>query len=180
LEETEINQSYLPGQEAAHVDTEYTRVVRYARECLRLATKEDVGINHCLNYFPGGISADSVPMNKPSGDNYHIDVVDDPDPFFGDRWSDKEARIRKFSRIGHLPGWRLLPVIIKSGDDLRQEQFASYMIKQMHEIYEQCGVDCWMRPYDVVAMSPDSGIIEVHDYVSLIFIREIRIHHVGS
>jgi len=44
---------------------------------------------------------------------------------FKERWKDKEARIKVTSPWGNLPGWRLLPVIVKSNDDLRQEQFAS-------------------------------------------------------
>ena len=36
----------------------------------------------------------------------------------------REIRIRENSKFGQLKTWRLLKVIIKSGDDLRSEQFA--------------------------------------------------------
>ena len=89
-------------------------------------------------------------------------------PFFNEYWSAKEERVKFSSPVGHLPGWRLVPVIVKSDDDLRQEQFASYVIKQMYEVLEQSFVDCWLRPYDVIALSPDSGLIEViPDSISL-------------
>lgn len=48
-----------------------------------------------------------------------------------ERWSDKVARIRRDSPYGHLPNWRLLPVIIKTGDDLRQELLAYQLLVQL-------------------------------------------------
>jgi len=36
----------------------------------------------------------------------------------------QEKRIREASKYGHLKTWRLVRVIVKSGDDLRSEQFA--------------------------------------------------------
>lgn len=38
--------------------------------------------------------------------------------------AEQEKRIRKQSIFGHLKTWKLLRLIVKSGDDLRQEQFA--------------------------------------------------------
>jgi phosphatidylinositol kinase/protein kinase (PI-3 family) len=159
---------HLEGQQSS-VDIENSstavyanaRVVKYAKDCLSSSDKTQTldtdfgeGVNECLNYF-SGTNEDCIP--PPASFSSVIDI----DPYFGERWQDKESRIRQSSRVGHLRGWRLLPCMVKSGDDLRQEQFASYIIKQMHEIYQQCGVDCWTRPYDVVALSPDSGLIEV-------------------
>lgn len=40
----------------------------------------------------------------------------------------KEARIRAASPYGHWPQWRLLPVIVKTGDDLRQELLAFQLL----------------------------------------------------
>lgn len=88
---------------------------------------------------------------------------------FKERWRTKEARIRQLSPIGHLDGWHLVPVIVKSNDDLRQEQCASQLIALMHDILKgnkRCGSG--LRPYQIIAMSPDSGLIEaVPDTVSL-------------
>jgi hypothetical protein len=50
---------------------------------------------------------------------------------FKEVWREKERRLRKQSMYGHMPGWRLLPVIVKSNDDLRQEQFAAQLIAQV-------------------------------------------------
>lgn len=40
-------------------------------------------------------------------------------------------RIREGSPYGHLPSWRLLSVIVKCGDDLRQELLAFQVLKQL-------------------------------------------------
>ena len=55
---------------------------------------------------------------------------------FGERWSHKEERVRSTSEFGTAEGWRLLPVIVKSNDDLRQEQFAAQLIAQFQRIFE--------------------------------------------
>lgn len=40
-------------------------------------------------------------------------------------------RIREGSPYGHLPTWRLLSVIVKCGDDLRQELLAFQVLQQL-------------------------------------------------
>ena len=40
-------------------------------------------------------------------------------------------RIREGSPYGHLPNWRLLSVIVKCGDDLRQELLAFQVLSQL-------------------------------------------------
>lgn len=46
-------------------------------------------------------------------------------------WVDKVQRIRESSPYGHLPNWKLLSVIIKCGDDLRQELLAFQVLKML-------------------------------------------------
>lgn len=45
-------------------------------------------------------------------------------------WEEKIRRIRESSPYGHLSNWRLLAVIIKCGDDLRQELMAYQLLVQ--------------------------------------------------
>ncbi|CAM9387861.1 unnamed protein product [Discosporangium mesarthrocarpum] len=93
-----------------------------------------------------------------------------PRVIFKERWSEKEARIRRDSDVGQATGWRLLPVIVKAMDDLRQEQLASQFLVMANLILEEGPptLRSWLRPYDIVATSPDAGIIEaVPDTVSL-------------
>ncbi|XP_067832081.1 phosphatidylinositol 4-kinase beta isoform X2 [Heptranchias perlo] len=46
-------------------------------------------------------------------------------------WQEKVRRIRENSPYGHFPNWRLLSVIVKCGDDLRQELLAYQVLKQL-------------------------------------------------
>jgi len=41
---------------------------------------------------------------------------------YGEPWATKKARIRLGSVHGHSESWDLIAFIVKSGDDLRQEQ----------------------------------------------------------
>ncbi|KAG9399110.1 Phosphatidylinositol 4-kinase beta [Aphanomyces cochlioides] len=87
---------------------------------------------------------------------------------FRERWSEKQDRLRSQSAHGSLPGWRLVPVIIKSNDDLRQEQLAAQLIAQCHKIFQEAQLPLKLRPYAVIATSATCGLIEaVPDTVSL-------------
>uniref|UniRef100_A0A8C0U270 Phosphatidylinositol 4-kinase beta n=2 Tax=Cyanistes caeruleus TaxID=156563 RepID=A0A8C0U270_CYACU len=61
-------------------------------------------------------------------------------------WQEKVRRIREASPYGHLPSWRLLSVIVKCGDDLRQELLAFQVLKQLQSIWEQERVPLWIIP----------------------------------
>lgn len=40
-----------------------------------------------------------------------------------------------------------MPVIVKSNDDLRQEQFVSQLLRQFQSIFAEAMVPVWVRPY---------------------------------
>uniref|UniRef100_A0AAY5K605 Phosphatidylinositol 4-kinase beta n=1 Tax=Esox lucius TaxID=8010 RepID=A0AAY5K605_ESOLU len=75
-------------------------------------------------------------------------------------WQEKVQRIREGSPYGHIPTWRLLSVIVKCGDDLRQELLASQVLQQLQVIWEQERVPIWIKPYKILVISSDSGMIE--------------------
>lgn len=80
---------------------------------------------------------------------------------FRETWESKEARIRLSSPFGGLPHWRLFSVIVKSGADLRQEQLACQLIREMKMIWEQEKVmSVWVYYYRVMITSDNSGLIE--------------------
>ncbi|ORZ20543.1 kinase-like domain-containing protein [Absidia repens] len=86
---------------------------------------------------------------------------DDPSAaVFSEAWQVKKERIRETSPFGHLPNWRLLSVIVKQGTDLRQEQFAIQLIREMQKIWQDAGVDAWVQYYRVLVTSDNSGLIE--------------------
>lgn len=55
--------------------------------------------------------------------NFQHDPLDPSAAALKEPFAEKERKIREASPYGHLPNWRLLPVIIKCGDDLRQVIF---------------------------------------------------------
>ncbi|KAF7723350.1 Phosphatidylinositol 4-kinase pik1alpha (PI4-kinase)(PtdIns-4-kinase) [Apophysomyces ossiformis] len=90
-------------------------------------------------------------------------VINKDDPsaaVFSEDWDTKKARIRASSPYGHLPNWRLLSVIVKTGADLRQEQFAIQLIREMQRIWQDTGVDVWVKYFRVLVTSDNSGLIE--------------------
>jgi len=59
-------------------------------------------------------------------------------------------------------------VIVKSGDDLRQEQLASQLINLIHSWFQKEKLPLWLRPYIVLATSSTTGLIEcVTDAISI-------------
>eukprot|EP00127_Corallochytrium_limacisporum_P005427 Clim_evm39s204 gene=Clim_evmTU39s204 len=80
----------------------------------------------------------------------------------------RRERIRRSSPYGDLPGWDLVSMIVKTGDDLRQEQFASQLIQQLANIWHEEDVKLWLNTYRVLSVSKDAGLIEtVVDSMSL-------------
>ncbi|KAG1161441.1 hypothetical protein G6F37_003068 [Rhizopus arrhizus] len=97
-------------------------------------------------------------------DEQHIAwVVNKEDPsaaVLSENWETKKERLRSSSPYGHLPNWRLISVIVKNGSDLRQEQFAIQLIRELQRIWEDTGVDVWVKYYRVLVTSDGSGLIE--------------------
>eukprot|EP00743_Colponemidia_sp_Colp-15_P007427 GILK01008026.1.p1 GENE.GILK01008026.1~~GILK01008026.1.p1 ORF type:complete len:909 (+),score=167.22 GILK01008026.1:131-2857(+) len=92
-------------------------------------------------------------------------LADDPNArrfiAWGELKCEKEARIRKMSPFGVLPSWRLRPLIIKGGDDLRQEQLAVQLIQQFYQIFSDAQIPLYLRPFKILVTSSNSGIVEV-------------------
>lgn len=86
----------------------------------------------------------------------------------------KARRIQESSPWGHLPGWQLAAVIVKVGDDLRQEQLAYQLLTVLQKIWAENLLKLWLRPLNIIVTSGDTGLIElVPDTVSL---HQIRRH----
>jgi phosphatidylinositol 4-kinase len=57
-------------------------------------------------------------------------------------WEARSARVRAASPFGSRPGWALAGVIVKSGDDCRQELLALQLIRELGDIWageDPCG-----------------------------------------
>ncbi|KAG9138366.1 hypothetical protein Leryth_001555 [Lithospermum erythrorhizon] len=90
------------------------------------------------------------------------------DALSGELWEVKRERIRKASVHGHLPGWDLRSLIVKSGDDCRQEHLAVQLISHFYDIFQEAGLPLWLRPYEVLVTSSYTALIEtISDTASL-------------
>ncbi|TPX56579.1 1-phosphatidylinositol 4-kinase [Powellomyces hirtus] len=94
---------------------------------------------------------------------------DDPSAaVFRETWDTKMERIRASSPFGREPGWRLLSIIVKSGADLRQEQLALQLIKEMQRIWRESDVPVWVCYFRILITSDQSGIMEtIRDAISV-------------
>ena len=79
----------------------------------------------------------------------------------GEKWSILKARLRGASPHGNRPGWDVRCVIVKSGDDCRQELLAMQLISTFHEIFSEAQLPLWMRPYEVLVTSNRTALIEM-------------------
>eukprot|EP00850_Spirogloea_muscicola_P020499 SM000218S06595 [mRNA] locus=s218:69990:77115:- [translate_table: standard] len=105
----------------------------------------------------------------------------------GEGWAERKERIRKRSKYGALPDWDLRSVsightessddsghkaeiimIVKSGDDCRQEHLAVQLVSHFHDIYREAGLPLWIRPYEVLVTSSHTALIEtIPDAISI-------------
>lgn len=108
-----------------------------------------------------------VPLDEemPAGANF----------LFAETSTQQEARLKAASKFGNLQTWKLLRIIVKSGDDLRQEQFAMQMISFMQQIFQTSGKETkklWLRSYEIMASGPGCGLIEfLPDSLSIDYIK---------
>ncbi|CAB0004916.1 unnamed protein product [Nesidiocoris tenuis] len=89
-------------------------------------------------------------------------------------WEEKERRIRESSPYGYLNSWKLLSVIVKCGDDLRQELLASQILTMLQNIWAAERVPLVLHPYRILCLSDDSGLIE--PILNTVSLHQIRKH----
>ena len=75
-------------------------------------------------------------------------------------WESKVKRIRDSSPYGDNENWKLVPMIIKVGDDLRLELLCSQFISALQSIWQENKVELRVSPVTVLVTGPDSGFIE--------------------
>lgn len=87
---------------------------------------------------------------------------------FGESSKEQKERIRKESPFGHFKSWRLVHLIVKSGDNLKQEQFAMQLLSTIQQIFIIEKVNITLVTYEVLSLGPDCGVIEmVKDAVTM-------------
>ena len=69
--------------------------------------------------------------------------------------------MRGKSIFGHFETWDLIHLIVKTNDNLKQEQFALQLIQEFDYIFKMEKLSLILTPYEVFTMGPDQGIIEM-------------------
>jgi phosphatidylinositol 4-kinase B len=88
--------------------------------------------------------------------------------YLGESWLARKERIRSESKYGHLENWELFSVIAKSGDDLRQEAFASQLILAISDMWLDERLELWLKRMKILITSPTTGLVEtITDAVSV-------------
>lgn len=80
---------------------------------------------------------------------------------FGEPLKKTKERIARNSVFGSLASWDVLYIIIKTQDDLKQEQFAMQLIQQFDYIFKLEQLPLVLTTYEVLSMGADRGIIEM-------------------
>ncbi|GAX76345.1 hypothetical protein CEUSTIGMA_g3791.t1 [Chlamydomonas eustigma] len=92
---------------------------------------------------------------------------------YGERWSHKVKRLQRESPHGKRPGWALRCVIVKNGDDCRQEHLALQLIRTFKEVFAECGLPLWVKYYNVLVTSNRTALIElIRDSLSIHSIKQ--------
>lgn len=103
----------------------------------------------------------SKPVRNPALEETKLDTSQMALKVFGEDSKSKTERIRRNSPYQHLKSWRLLNLIIKAGDDLKQEQFAMQLISTFAQIFKSERLKLLVRPYEVISLGPSYGVLEM-------------------
>jgi Phosphatidylinositol 3- and 4-kinase len=116
----------------------------------RKANRDPVPLPSRPDIFVNGVRPDSAIMFKsalyPALLEFHVEGVM---PSKGTKLSD-----------GRLASYK---VIVKTGDDLRQDQLIIMMIQLMDRLLKRGALDLCLTPYSIIATSPTSGLVEFVD-----------------
>ena len=75
-------------------------------------------------------------------------------------WSSKLDGIKAKSFFKDFKSYCLKPVILKGGDDLRQEVFAMQLFKKFHAVFAEEQTGLYLRPYEIMVTSSTAGFLE--------------------
>jgi phosphatidylinositol 4-kinase len=90
------------------------------------------------------------------------------DQIFGEKLGVTQQRVSSESPFAHLPTWRLVAAIVKSGDSFLQERLALQLISEMAAVFKEAGLPIRLYPYKVLIDSSLSGLIQaVPDAISI-------------
>ena len=98
---------------------------------------------------------------------------------FGETFLQKGKNIKNKSLFGKLNTHKIFRCIIKTHEDLRQEQFATQLINEFYQIYQLEHTGLWLNTYEIISTGNDSGLVEmVNDSLSLDALKQ-KLDHIS-
>ncbi|KAJ2590625.1 Phosphatidylinositol 4-kinase pik1alpha (PI4-kinase)(PtdIns-4-kinase) [Coemansia sp. RSA 1722] len=114
-----------------------------------------------LESAPGSAAVSQEPGAERDIDLHEVEFKDDPSAkVLKEDWESKKARIRRTSPFGRHKNWNLLSVIVKEGADLRQEQLALQLIREMGRIWDHEAVGVFVKYYRIMVTGEGCGLME--------------------
>ena len=121
---------------------------------------------------------------KPDIKNLHIDKKDsfllklNPDErknlkknlkeLFGESLEETHTKLKQKSPYGKLDSFKIFKILIKTGEDLRQEQFATQLINEINQIFDIEKIDIKLNTYEIISTGSHVGVIEfINDSISI-------------
>ncbi|KAL0917749.1 hypothetical protein M5K25_012835 [Dendrobium thyrsiflorum] len=182
VERVIVNLSAIPGVNMKDVvDQEAPRRKEHRRVPSTIAI-EEVKAKAASGQAPPGLPLKGAGQNSPDQESKATNggVPKPSDPLSGELWEVKKERIRKLSPYGKVSGWDLRSVIVKSGDDCRQEHLAVQLVAHFYDIYQEAGLPLWLRPYEVIVTSSYTAFIETIPDTASIHSIKSRFSHISS
>ena len=111
-----------------------------------------------------------------TSENMKINAEEDNKPIsteelkkiFGESFSESEKKLKNNSLFGKLNSYKIFRCIIKTNEDLRQEQFATQLINEFYQIFKLENTGCWLNTYEIISTGNNCGLVEmVNDSLSL-------------
>ncbi len=156
-------QSFLTddGLQGPNFDTIMDRATQEASHFEPSDLEGDTGDQPTDPKINTGRGADRMENDFKTGGIQRKGDRDDPSAAtFGEAWEQKKERIRRSSPYGWAKNWDLISVIVKTGDDLRQEAFACQLIGVCSKIWSEHNVDAWVKTMRILVTGESSGLIE--------------------
>ncbi|KAJ6797320.1 phosphatidylinositol 4-kinase beta 1-like [Iris pallida] len=156
-----VSLSAIPGVNMEDVDEQEPRRKEHRRVPSTIAI-EEVKAAAAKGEAPPGLPLKGAGQNSSDECQTVMNggIPKPSDALSGELWEVKKERIRKSSGYGKLPGWDLCSMIVKSGDDCRQEHLAVQLVAHFYDIYQEAGLPLWLRPYEVLLTSSYTALIE--------------------
>ena len=80
------------------------------------------------------------------------------DPF-GEKWSDIVLTSKNKSKFGKFRSYELKSIIVKTNDNLKQEQLAMQVLTRFKQIYSEAKIPIFIGTYNIIVTSLSSGFI---------------------